>query len=106
MGVGAGGPGGWWIIDEPEVHFVSDIEIMVPDLADWRKDRMPSSPEGHKIQVVPDWICEILSRPRKARIAKKRYRCMHITAFDSPGLSTRRHARSRRMSSLVASGDP
>ena len=65
-GRGRGGPGGWWIIDEPEVHFVLDAEVTVPDIAGWRRARMPSPPEGHKIQVVPDWVCEIVSPSSKS----------------------------------------
>jgi len=61
-----GGPGGWWIIDEPEVHFVLDTEVTVPDIAGWRKQRMPSPPTGHKIQVAPDWVCEIFSPSSKS----------------------------------------
>ncbi|MCF8014567.1 MAG: Uma2 family endonuclease [Chromatiaceae bacterium] len=60
-GRGRGGPGGWWIIVEPEIHFITDTEVTVPDLAGWRKERMPQIPEGHGFEVVPDWICEILS---------------------------------------------
>lgn len=60
-GRGRGGPGGWWIIDEPEVHFVLDLEVTVPDLAGWRRERLPVPPQGHKVTVVPDWICEVLS---------------------------------------------
>ncbi len=56
-----GGPGGWWIFIEPEVHFVRDVEVIVPDLAGWRRERMPYLPEDHRFKVVPDWICEILS---------------------------------------------
>lgn len=58
---GVGGPGGWWILDEPEVHFVLDAEVTVPDLAGWRRERLPSMPEDHRFRVVPDWICEVLS---------------------------------------------
>ncbi len=58
---GRGGPGGWWIIDEPELHFIRDREVAVPDLAGWRKMRMPRLPEGHRFEVVPDWVCEVLS---------------------------------------------
>ncbi|MCB2263362.1 MAG: Uma2 family endonuclease [Candidatus Thiosymbion ectosymbiont of Robbea hypermnestra] len=58
---GNGGPGGWWIFDEPEIHFVRDLEVAVPDLAGLRRERMPYLPEGHRLEVVPDWICEILS---------------------------------------------
>ena len=58
---GRGGPGGWWILIEPEVHFVIDREICVPDIAGWRRERMPAIPEGHRFTVAPDWVCEILS---------------------------------------------
>lgn len=63
---GKGGPGGWWILDEPEVHFVRDVEVCVPDIAGWRKERLPKIPQGHRFEVVPDWICEVLS-PSTAR---------------------------------------
>jgi Uma2 family endonuclease len=58
---GRGGQGGWWIIDEPELHFLLDEEVEVPDLAGWRRERMPSIPTGHCFRVVPDWVCEVLS---------------------------------------------
>jgi Uma2 family endonuclease len=43
------------------VHFVTDREVAVPDLAGWRKERMPAIPDGHRFQIVPDWVCEILT---------------------------------------------
>ncbi len=58
---GEGGPGGWWIFIEPELHFVRDLEVVVPDLAGWRRERMPAIPQGHRFEIVPDWVCEILS---------------------------------------------
>ena len=58
---GRGGPGGWWILIEPEIHFVRDVEVVVPDLAGWRRERMPAIPAGHRFEVAPDWVCEILS---------------------------------------------
>lgn len=58
---GDGGPGGWWILVEPEVHLARDTEVVVPDLAGWRRERMPEPPEGHRIETVPDWVCEVLS---------------------------------------------
>lgn len=61
FGKGRGGPGGWWIIVEPEIHFVLDTEVTVPDLAGWRRERMPQVPEDHRFEIVPNWICEILS---------------------------------------------
>jgi len=66
-GEGIGGPGGWWICPEPEVHFIRDTEVAVPDLAGWRHERMPYLPEGHRFEVVPDWVCEILSPSTKRK---------------------------------------
>ena len=63
---GRGGPGGWWILDEPELHFIRDTEVLVPDLAGWRRERMPRLPSDHRFDVVPDWVCEIVS-PSTAR---------------------------------------
>ncbi len=56
---GRGGPGGWWILDEPELHLGEDI--LVPDLAGWRRERMPEVPEMAYFTLAPDWVCEILS---------------------------------------------
>lgn len=64
---GDGGPGGWWILVGPEVHFVRDTEVAVPDLAGWRRERMPEIPDGHRFEVVPDWVCEILSPATESR---------------------------------------
>jgi len=67
FGMGVGGPGGWWICPEPEVHFIRDTEVAVPDLAGWRCERMPYPPEGHRFEIVPDWVCEILSPSTKRK---------------------------------------
>jgi Uma2 family endonuclease len=56
---GRGGPGGWWILDEPELHLGRDV--LVPDLAGWRRDRMPRLPETAFFPLAPDWVCEITS---------------------------------------------
>ena len=79
---GRGGPGGWWIIDEPEIHFVRDVEILVPDLAGWRRERMPSLPQDHRFEVVPDWICEVLSpgTMKKDRMIKMKVYARHGVA--------------------------
>ncbi len=66
---GNGGPGGWWIIDEPELHLGRDV--LVPDLAGWRRSRMPTLPETAWFELAPDWVCEILS-PGTARIDRVR----------------------------------
>jgi len=57
--LGTGGPGGWWILDEPEVHLGD--QIIVPDLAGWRRARLPELPETAWFELAPDWVCEILS---------------------------------------------
>jgi Uma2 family endonuclease len=62
---GRGGPGGWWILDEPELHLGPNI--LVPDLAGWRRERMPVFPETAYFTLAPDWVCEVLS-PGTARI--------------------------------------
>jgi Uma2 family endonuclease len=69
---GSDGPGGWWILDEPEVHFIRDVEVCVPDSAGWRRERLPRIPRGHGFELVPDWVCEILSpgTARKDRVVK------------------------------------
>ncbi len=64
---GRGGPGGWWIVAEPELHFGNpDFRTSNPDLAGWRKERMPAIQARERYKIVPDWVCEILS-PSTAR---------------------------------------
>ena len=62
---GRGGPGGWWILVEPELHLSDDV--VVPDLAGWRRTRVPDLPRGAFLQIAPDWVCETLS-PSTERI--------------------------------------
>ncbi len=57
---GGGGPGGWWILPEVDVRF-SRHDIVRPDLTGFRRDRLPSPWDTRPIDVVPDWVCEILS---------------------------------------------
>lgn len=57
---GDGGPGGFIILDEPELH-LDDGDILVPDIAAWRVERMPELPETAYFTVIPDWIGEVLS---------------------------------------------
>jgi Uma2 family endonuclease len=57
---GRGGPGGWIILDEPELHLGDDV--LVPDLAGWRRERVPALGQDMvAFEVAPDWICEVLS---------------------------------------------
>lgn len=62
---GRGGPGGWMILDEPELHL--GPHVVVPDLAGWRRERMPELPVDRAwIELAPDWVCEVLSPPTAA----------------------------------------
>lgn len=61
---GRGGPGGWVVVYEPELHLGEDI--VVPDLAGWRRERLADVPSAAYITVAPDWICEVLSRSTQA----------------------------------------
>ena len=56
---GRGGPGGWIILNEPELHLHADI--LVPDIAGWLRERMPALPQGSAFELSPDWVCEVLS---------------------------------------------
>ena len=56
---GRGGPGGWWIVDEPELHLADDV--LVPDLAGWRRERVPQFPDTAAFTLNPDWVCEVVS---------------------------------------------
>ena len=64
---GRGGPGGWIILFEPEL--LMDKNILLPDLAGWKKERLPNLPETNWIEISPDWICEVLS-PSTVQIDK------------------------------------
>lgn len=65
-----GGPGGWIILFEPELHLGKD-EVS-PDLAGWRQERAPDMNDEAAFVTAPDWICEVLSpRTRKWDREKK-----------------------------------
>lgn len=66
---GPGGTGGWWILFEPELHFGEDV--VVPDLAGWRRERMPAVESVPFFTLAPDWVCEVLS-PTTERIDRGR----------------------------------
>ncbi|HVR37501.1 MAG TPA: Uma2 family endonuclease [Thermoanaerobaculia bacterium] len=56
---GDGGPGGWWIVFEPELHLGRDV--LVPDIAGWRRETLPVFPDVPAMTVAPDWVCEAIS---------------------------------------------
>jgi len=74
---GRRGPGGWWIPDEPELHLGD--EVLVPDLAGWRRERMPTLPETPYFALAPDWACEVLS-PSTRRLDLQEKRPIHAQA--------------------------
>jgi Uma2 family endonuclease len=85
---GRGGPGGWWIFDESELHLGPGPDILVPDLGGWRMERMPQIPTTAYFTLPPDWVCEILSestrridRGPKMRICA-RERVPHVWLVD------------------------
>lgn len=59
FGRGRGGPGGWLFASEPELHL--GAHVLVPDIAAWRRERMPRLPETPYFETPPDWVCEVLS---------------------------------------------
>jgi len=74
-----GGPGGWWILDEPELHL--DEDVLVPDIAGWRRERMPQVPDVPWTRLPPDWLCEVCS-PSTGRLDRgpklRRYFCAGV----------------------------
>jgi Uma2 family endonuclease len=54
------GPGGWWIVIEPDIE-LGPHDIVSPDVCGWRRERLPELPESGPIRLRPDWVCEVLS---------------------------------------------
>ena len=83
---GRQGPGGWIFFTEPELHLGE--QVVVPDIAAWRRERMPSFPEANYLETAPDWICEVLSASTERRDrGKKRqiygdYGVAHLWLLD------------------------
>lgn len=67
---GENGPGGWWLLNEPELHFGADV--VVPDIAGWRRERMPAVPNVAFFTLAPDWLCEVLSPSTEAIDRRKK----------------------------------
>jgi Uma2 family endonuclease len=78
---GRGGPGGWIFAFEPELHLGEDV--LVPDIAGWRRERLPVVPKDEHISTAPDWVCEILSpsTERLDRNIKMRRYAKHDVAY-------------------------
>lgn len=74
QGAGGDGPGGWWLLDEPELHLHGDT--VVPDIAGWRRERMPVLPDTPAFELAPDWVCEVVS-PSTETIDRGRKRAIY-----------------------------
>jgi Uma2 family endonuclease len=68
-GGSAAAPGGWWILTEPELHLGDDV--LVPDVAGWRRERLPRLPDVAYFTRAPDWACEVIS-PRSGQLDRSK----------------------------------
>lgn len=78
---GHGGPGGWWIL--PEVDIALGVhDVVRPDVAGWRRARLPAPWDARPIEIAPDWICEVVSPSNAAhdRVTKRRLYAEHGVA--------------------------
>jgi Uma2 family endonuclease len=73
---GRGGPGGWWITNDPDIE-LSSLDLVRPDVAGWRRERMPERPVVRPVTVAPDWICEILSPSNRKRDLVDKHNLYH-----------------------------
>jgi Uma2 family endonuclease len=86
---GRGGPGGWIILDEPELHLGREPDIIVPDIAGWQRSTLPELRDTAFLTVAPDWVCEVLSpaTQSKDRVLKlpiyRRERVAHVWLVDA-----------------------
>ena len=75
-------PGGWVLLLEPEIHLGPKPDKVVPDVAGWRRERLPpfvfDDDAPGAITIAPDWVCEVLSdrteridRGKKMRIYRR-----------------------------------
>jgi Uma2 family endonuclease len=85
---GRGGPGGWILLDAPELHLGGRPDVLVPDLAGWRRERMPELPDADYVALASDWVAEVLS-PSTQRIDRgpklaiyRRERVGHVWLVD------------------------
>lgn len=80
---GRGGPGGWWIFGDMDIR-LGPHRIVRPDLSGWRRHRLPESiGDVRPIEIVPDWICEIIAPSNEAtdRVTKRHLYAKHGVAF-------------------------
>jgi len=110
---GRGGPGGWILLPEPELRLGDRPDLAEPDLAGWRRERLPELPPDAAISVVPDWVCEILSpSTRRHDVQVKvpmylRHGVQHLWLVDpvAQSLQVFRHVTEGWLLALFAEGD-
>ncbi len=113
-------PGGWVVLIEPELHLGPRPDVVDPDLAGWRRERLPEEPEEAAIRTPPDWVCEILSdsteamdRGVKRRIYRRegvghlwlcdpRIRTLEVYRLEGGAMDGARHVRGRHQGSRRA----
>lgn len=74
-------PGGWWFASEVEIE-LAPHQVVRPDVAGWRRERVPGPPDGWPCRERPDWVAEILSRGSERRDLLTKFRLYH--AFEIP----------------------
>ena len=99
---GRGGPGGWRILDESELHLGRDV--IVPDFAGWRRVRLPVLPTEAYFSIAPDWICEVLSPSTAAIDRVKKLTIYAREAVSHAWFVIRSPARSKSSASRAAAG--
>jgi Uma2 family endonuclease len=79
-------PGGWWFATEVDIYF-DPQNTLRPDIVGWRRERVPEAPRGCPVEIIPDWICEVLSTNKRNDIIRKkrvyyRHRVSHYWLLD------------------------
>lgn len=103
---GSGRPGGWWLLFEPELQLGDDT--VVPDLAGWRRERLPVLPNVAQFAIAPDWACEVVSPGTEAidRGPKRRIyahaEVSHLWLLTPPARTLEVFRRSGELWTLVA----
>jgi Putative restriction endonuclease len=76
---GPAAPGGWWVLGQVELE-LDDDEIVRPDLAGWRRDRIPERPHGSPLRARPDWVCQVIARSSSDENAAHRFELFERSA--------------------------
>ncbi len=74
------GSDGWVILFEVAIWFTRrKRHMLVPDLAAWRRARLPEVPDAKSFTLAPDWVCEGIS-PSTAKYDRGRKREIYANA--------------------------